>query len=312
MDIQSENALCNAFKLIETCNISEASKLLEAALPLDLDDSNIIFSIKCCSFWIDTLNSISGLSSFEQGETLLNQWKQFVYITRREKEKNEKTVYSFRKGIFSLALECYSKAADEKDSRLKSEILRKTGLCYKKLGSYEIALKLLKDANCTLPGQAAVVAEVADCYALCGETKNAKMLFREAFYIDAKKIDFSFLDSPMIKALIAKVEELGYTGEILQEWVAVYGVILDVFTVKRILRAQEVIHLRQEIFARESEMKDPGSNKDAIKPRLLNLYFWLIDYYLSSKEKSSKLSEIMLKMKILDPKIHDLYRYGNL
>lgn len=312
MGIQSENALCDAFKLIEICNISEASEMLKDALTINLDDESIVFAIKCCGFWIDTLNSIPSLSSFEQGETLLNQWKQFVFITGKKSEKYERTIYSFKKGIFSLALECYSKAADEKDSRLKSEILRKTGLCYKKLGSYEVALNFLKEANGTLSGQAAIVAEVADCYALCGETKNAKMLFREAFYIDAKKIDFFFLDSPMIKALINKVEEIGYTGEALQEWVAVYGVILEVFTVKRLLRSQEVIRLRQEIFARESEMKDPGSNKEVIKPRLLNLYFWLIDYYISSKEKSSSISEVMLKMKILDPEIHNLYRFGNL
>lgn len=308
MGIQSENALNRALKLVETCSVTEASDLLKDALTIDLDDDTIVFAIKCCGFWTNTLNSLPNLSYFEQGETLINQWKQFLFLTGKNDCLYEKILYSFRKGIFSLALESYSRAADEKDNRLKSEILRKTGLCYKKLGSYEVALNFLKEANSTLQGQAAVIAEVADCYSLCGETKNAKMLFREAFYIDAGKIDFFFLDSPLIRVLIEKVENLGYTGEALQEWVAVYGVIYGVFNVKRLLRSQEVIRLRQEIFAKESEMKDPGSNKEIIKPRLLNLYFWLIDYYILSKETSSNISEIMLKMKILDPEIHDLYK----
>ena len=42
MGIQSENALCNAFKLIEICNISEASELLKDALTIDLDDNKML------------------------------------------------------------------------------------------------------------------------------------------------------------------------------------------------------------------------------------------------------------------------------
>lgn len=308
MGIQSDNALCQTFKLIEACRISEASDLLKEALTIDLDDDGIVFAIKCCGFWTATLSSLPRFSYLEQGDTLLNQWKQFLFVAGKQDPEHEKTVYSFKKGIFSLALESYSKALDEKDSRLRSEILRKTGLCYKKLGSYEVALGLLTEANAALPGQSSVIAEMADCYALCGETKNAKMLFREAFYIDAEKIDFFFLDSPLIRVLIEKVEELGYPEPALKEWVAVYGVLFGVFTVKRLLRSQEVIRLRQEIFAKESEIKNPGSSKEIIKPRLLNLYFWLIDHYILSKEASGSISEIMLKMKILDPEIHDLYK----
>ncbi len=308
MGIQSENALNQAFKLIEHCNISEASDLLQDALTIDLDDNAIVFAIRCCSFWIDVLNSLQKYSNFEQGELLLNQWKQFVFLNEKNICDYEKTIYSFKKGIFSLALEDFSKANAEKDFKLKSEVLRKIGLCYKKLGSYEIALNFLKEANSVNSEQATIIAEMADCYALCGETKNAKLLFREAFYIDAEKIDFSYLDSPLIKVLIKKVEELGYSGDGFQEWVAVYGIIFGVFNVKRLLLSQEVIRLRQEIFAKESEMKDRNSNKGVIKPRLLNLYFWLIDHYIMSKGTTNNISEIMLKMKILDPEIYDLYK----
>lgn len=46
MGIQSENALCDAFKLIEICNISEASEMLKDALTINLDDESIVFAIK--------------------------------------------------------------------------------------------------------------------------------------------------------------------------------------------------------------------------------------------------------------------------
>ena len=309
---QPKNDLDLALKLIETCRLAEALELLEKELSMNLDSEGIVFAIKCCKFWAGVLGSSGKRSAFEQGEALVNQWKQFLIafpIPTESHEICDKTVYSFKKCVFSLALEAYAKAGEEeKDGRFKSEILRKTGLCYKKLGSYETALGCLKEANCELGGQASVISEMADCYALCGETRNAKMLFREAFYIDAHKVELSFLDSPMITALVQKVRDVGKDGEGLCEWVAVYGVILGVFNVKRLLLPQEVIRLRQEIFATESEIKDPKSDEKVLRPRLLNLYFWLLDYYVLSKESSGSISEIMLKMKILDPEIYELYR----
>ena len=64
---------------------------------------------------------------------------------------------------------------DEKDTTHKSEIYRKIGLCYKKLGSFENARQCLAEANKLLPNQAPVLADLADCYALCGEDKGAKV-----------------------------------------------------------------------------------------------------------------------------------------
>ena len=100
MGIQSENALCDAFKLIEICNISEASEMLKDALTINLDDESIVFAIKCCGFWIDTLNSIPSLSSFEQGETLLNQWKQFVFITGKKAKSTKEQFIPLKKEFF--------------------------------------------------------------------------------------------------------------------------------------------------------------------------------------------------------------------
>ena len=246
------------------------------------------------------------LEYFEQGETLITQWKQFTTIIERETAPLEHTVYSFKKGVFSLALDRYNRAGNEKDVEFTAEICRKKGLCYKKLGSYETALNWLKEANATAPNQAPVLAEIADCYALCGETRQSKALFREAFFINASKVDLDFLDSPFIKILVEKVKEKGYSGEILKEWIPVYGAVLGAFSIKRDLHSQEVLHLRQEIYAKESELKLPYSNTSVLTPQLLNLYLWLIDYQVLKKESISKINEILLKIKILDENIYSM------
>lgn len=222
-------------------------------------------------------------------------------------KQEERILYAFKKGIFSLALDFFSKVQDENNSKLRANLCRKKGLCYKELGSYEIALQLLMKANSNLPGMPYIMAEMADCYALCGETRYAKLLFKEAFFLDPQKIDLSYLESPLILELKEKVMEKGFSGQVLLEWMAVWGVLYKTFNVKRKLRSQEVFQLQQDIFAKESELKEPANNRDLIVPRLINLYFWLIDYYLLSKEKLTKINEVLLKIKLLDSAIYSIY-----
>lgn len=308
MSIQSDKVLEEALKLVETCNFTQPLEQLKEILSGELEDKRLVYAIKCCNYWSQFDESVSSLSFFDQGEWLLNQWRgDFQYILETAAPNCAKIVYSFKKAIFSKALEFYSKANDEKDPKFKAEILRKVGLCYKTLGSYEMALKFLTEANGMCGGQPQIIAEMADCYAFFGETRNAKMLFREAFYMDPQKIDLAFLDSPLIKVLVEKVEDEGYTGSALMEWIPVYGVTLGIFNVKRSLRSQEVLRLKQDIYTKEGEMKEPANNQELLAPRLINLYFWLIDYYVMEKDNVSKINEVMLKLKLNFPKIYELY-----
>src|SRR5574344_74964 len=300
MGIQSDTALSQSYILIENKKLDQAKTLLEDALTADLDNRNLVFAVHCCSFWLEVQGNLAQLEFFEQGECLVNQWKRFKLLVDREKEPLENTVYAFKKSVFSQALESYRSQFDDINTDNKAEIYRKTGLCYKKLGSYEMALNSLMEANGLIPGNAPILAEMADCYALCGEEKRAKVLFREAFFVDAKKIDLCLLESPLIKLLVEQVQAKGYTGAVLQEGIPVYGALLGVFTVKRELRSQEAGKLKQEIYARENEMKDPANDSAVIIPRLLNLYFWLIDHYVMTKESVTKINEVLLKIKILD------------
>lgn len=307
MGIQSEEGLANAYRFLEAGDPVQAKQLLADVLEYDLDNSEVNFAVWCCSFWIDCINQLPSLDAFERGESLITQWKSFRNALLRDRKVCERAVYAVQKGIFSLALTNYCSLSEERNPVRKAEISRKAGLCCKKLGRYETALDYLTEANSLVSFSAPVLAEMADCYALCGEEKKAKVIFREAFHIDASKIDLAFLDSELISCLVQKVQELGYTGAVLQEWIPVYGVLYGVFNVKRELRSQEVGKLKQDIYARENELKDPASDAAVLTPRLINLYFWLIDHCVITNDTSGKINEILLKIKILDPAIYALY-----
>ena len=308
MEIQTENGLKEVFSYLETGNPDKARRIVEHLLETDLTGNEIVFTSTCCNYWSSISYHILEIDDpFERGENLLSEWKSFKSYINRQKYVYMPTVHAIQKGIFTIALQNYMQVIDEKDATHKSEICRKAGLCYKKLGSFENARRCLAEANSLFPNQASVLADLADCYALCGEDKGAKVLFREAFFLDPQKIDLEFLDSELIKCLIEKIQEKGFSGTAMQMWLPVYGVLWGVFNIKRELRSQEVGKLRQDIYALENEQKDPSCDLEIITPRLINMYFWLIDHYIQHNDDQKLINEILLKIKILDTNIYNLY-----
>lgn len=307
MDILTDKELKDAFPFLEAGNPVEANKIILKAFERNWNSPELVFTATCCNHWIDHLSRILVLESpMERGEALLADWKDYLYGLKNEKFVHQPAVFACCRGIFNLALQNFNRLCDEKNPVQKADVLRKTGLCYKKLGEFDNAKMCLSEANSLHGGQAAVLADLADCYALCGDDKSAKVLFREAFFIDSKKVDLEFLDSQLIRCLIEKTEEKGFSGEALNAWVPVYGVLWGVFTIKRAMRPQEVGKLKQEIYAMETEYKDPSRASELLIPRLINKYFWLIDYCQKIND-SQTITEVLLKIKILDADIHKMY-----
>jgi tetratricopeptide (TPR) repeat protein len=181
------------------------------------------------------------------------------------------------------------------------------GRCYKGVGNYDQALDFLEQAVRIKREDAETLAEVADINALLAETKAAKALFREAFFLDPSKIDVRSLESALILQLREKVSSMGHDDEMLCEWIPVYGYLWGVFSVKRELKQMEVGRLKHSIFSLEAECGANPSRREALKPRLLNRYFWLIDHYEKNREDASLIEETLLKIKVTDPDIYKMY-----
>ena len=86
-----------------------------------------------------------------------------------------------------------------------------------------------------------------------------------------------------------------------------YGVLYGVFNVKRELRTQEAGRLKQEIYAKENEIKDPSSDSKILVPKLINMYFWLIDHYARINEGNEKINECLLQIRVHDENIYRMY-----
>lgn len=308
MEFQTEQSLKEALELMKQGQPFEAQKIIGPLFESDLESKELIYTNKYCVFWLDSIERLRRIEdTCERSENILLEWKNFQNYILREESSYEPALFAVQQGFFSNALEYYKKLLEEKDPLQKAEIYRKTGICYKKLGDFENARTFLTEANNIYPNISSVLAELADCYSLCGEDKFGKVLFREAFFADPANIDLDFLDSELIKCLIEKTKSHGYSGKALHYWIPVYGVLGGVFNIKRELTSQEVARLRKDLYAMENEIKDPSCNSEILVPRMLNCYFWLMDHYDLAKESPAKINEVLLRIKLLDSSVYEMY-----
>ncbi|MDR1785275.1 MAG: hypothetical protein LBR23_02245 [Spirochaetaceae bacterium] len=309
MDAQCESSLVQAYGFLKTGDTVRAKALVEDALARDLNQAEVIFALGCVNFWADKLPRPLGETPEERGDFLINSWERFTAFAGGGADY-ERCFGAVRAGVFTRALDAFLEALNTHRGGNEGELYRKAGICHKKLGEYETALSFLSEASALLNGAPPVLAEMADCYALCGNERAAKVLFRDAFFADPSGIDLSFLDCQMIVDLIRRVEKKGFSGDALAGWIPVYGVLYGVFNIKRGLRPHEAGKLSQEITALENELKEAEPPRELAVPKLINHYFWLIDHLAASHAERSRIEQTLLKIKLLDPEVHKQYTGG--
>ena len=310
IDRSVQTMLQPALAFLKQGDLEQAHTSLGRLLEQDLENPQVMYTLKGVSFWLDRVRYSQALADdFLRGEYIISQWKPFLDYIRKKGDFNEPIIYALKCSVFTIALQLYQSLLNGAESvHNTAEIYRKTGLCYKALGDYETAIGCLQYAADMNTNSSAILAELADAYALSGEVRLAKVFFREALFKNASEIEICFLESEIIYALVTKITAIGYTGEELLEWLPVYGTLDGILNVKRELKALELGKLKQSIYMLENELREKDvKNKKLLVPRLINYYFWLIDHYMNGMVEKSKIDEILLRIKLLDEKIYDRY-----
>ena len=299
--------LDTAYNLFQEGDFLKSIEVLEEALSLEFDHAEVVFALKCANFWDDKKKKWESKErNKESGEYFIIQWKNFILFLDRIENDFESTTYPIRQWVFKNALS-ELKETDNGKVHHEGRYYFLLGRCYKGIGNYENALEYFETANHQKADDPEILAELADCYALIGEVKAAKVFFREAFFLNPQKVDIHFLESMLILRLISKVKASGYLSPELEEWIPIYGTVFGVLNVKRELKPLEHVRLKQEVLSMESELSRETEKSPFFVPRLLNRYFWLIDHYVSSKEDKIKIEEIFEKIRKIDPNLYDLY-----
>jgi len=305
---QAAGLLKNAYDKLKASDAVAACALMEQALDLDFENEEIKHALKCIHWWLEHTRRIDDLKNpFEKGSLFISLLKQYHVFLGQFNRIYDQCQYAVRFFVYSKALVFFEGLLENQANQHDPVLLLLIGRCYKGTGNYEEALKYLEQAVHIRREDAETLAEVADINALLAQTKAAKALFKEAFFLDPSRINILYLESAFIQKLRDDVCALGFKDDELREWIPVYGYLWGVFSVKRELKQTEVGRLKQSIFSLEAEYDANPSRRSLLKPRLLNHYFWLIDHYEISREDHSLIEEILLKIKVTDPDIYKMY-----
>ncbi|MDR0600568.1 MAG: hypothetical protein LBG84_10935 [Treponema sp.] len=316
--------LPKAYNSLKNGDTEGAQRALKEALNLDFEHPEVIFALKCLSWWGERFKKLPEIQdSYGRGGFILSQWKGFYgFLDRMEGEQSDSCLYAVKRYVFSQALGFFEDVLGEGENQHDPFLLLQVGRCCKGVGNFEEALKYLEQAARFRREDGETLSELADVNALLEETRAAKALFREAFFIDPQGIEIRNMDSELILRLADRVRQLGYTGQELLEWIPIYGAIYGVFSVKREMKLAELGKLKQSIFTLENEARGgallgrggslgrketpPGSGP--LIPRLINRYLWLIDHYENTRADPVLIEETMLKIKLADPAVYERYR----
>jgi len=318
----AEECIGKAYESLKAGEADTALSLLKEALEIDFEHPEVLYAMKCLKWWLEKIKRLDDFPDpCERGEYILSQWKSYYEFLDRiregwlpgndagfpSRENVDSCQYALKRFVFSLALKNFVALLGENNQQ-DPLLLLHTGRCCKGAGEWEEALKYLEQASRYRREDSAILSELADVNALLGDPRAAKVLFREAFFLDPQGIDLPALESEMITQLRDKVRELGYTGSELAEWIPVWGSIWGIFSIKRELKPVELGRLKQSILSLENEYRSRSSGNQLVKPRLLNRYFWLIDYCEHNRDTSGLMDETMLKIKFIDSAVYEHYK----
>jgi tetratricopeptide (TPR) repeat protein len=313
MNGEVERFIQNAYESLKGGDETAALGFLKEALSVDFDHKEVLYALKCLNWWLEKLQRLGDFEGpYEQGGYLLSQWESYNTFLELIGNAYDSCQYALKRFVFAKALNYYLELLADGSNQQDPELLLQTGRCCKGAGEWEDALRYFEQASRLRRDDSAVLSELADVNALLGEIRAAKVLFREAFYIDPQRVDLVGLESELILNLRDKVRDLGYSGNELAEWIPVWGCCWRIFSVKRELKPVELGRLKQSILSLENEYRsknrDGSGDESRVKPRLLNRYFWLIDYCEHNRDTTGLIDETMLKIKFIDPLVYEQYK----
>ena len=298
-----------AYESLKLRETAAAQSFLKRALETDFEHPEVLYALKCLNWWLAKLQRLDDFGNpYEQGGYLLSQWKSYYAFLDRIEDSYDSCQYALKRFVFCRALECFLPLLDDSANQQDPALLLQAGRCCKGAGDWEEAIAYLEQAGRYRRDDSAILSELADVNALLGEMRAAKVLFREAFFLDPQGIDLYGLESELIVRLRDRVKEAGFTAQELAEWIPVWGYIWGVFSVKRELKPVEQGRLKQSILSLENEYRSKNGGDPLLKPRLLNRYFWLIDNCEHNRDTSGLLDETILKIKFIDPMVYEHYR----
>lgn len=296
-----------AHKMLEGGEFKTAIELFEAISRENQNYPGVSDGIKIAKFWLGKHGKLKKYSgAYDRARLLLKEWQDFEKYMSKNNLSHGRSTAAIQKYIFSDIIESFTKAYQE-GIVPDTEILVQIGDCFKKLGTYEKAIDIYEYVRGFNSEDPSLLAKLADCYFSIDETSKAKVLFREAFFLDPGQIELEYIESPFIHMLYKKTfDQIKDPGASIY-WLPVIAEVSRAFNVKREPKKGELEKLRTEIKKLENEYTRNKKKSMYIEPKLLNHYFWLIDTLKILSGSKKEIEYSLQKINEVNPKIFALY-----
>ncbi|HOJ64108.1 MAG TPA: hypothetical protein PLE45_06775 [Spirochaetota bacterium] len=306
-DSELIKAASRSLELLKNGTLIEAQNSFEELLKSHFNNDIAESGLKACKYWQTRINKLDSIKeNIAKGKFLLNEWKKFENFIEGTRF-NKKVLASIIYFVHKKALDFLKKDLAE-NRIIDAELIYLTGIANKKIGDYKNAIVCFEKAINIDINNANIIAQLADSYALIDEDEKAKLLFREAFFIEPDIIDIDSLDSNIIHTIISKLYEFHISEKDIKSWIPIYGRVLGLFNVYRELMPVEYGRLKQEIFYLEKEINVESDYMNSKRARLINCYLWLYDYFLIKGNSEKELLQIEDNIKSLSQDIYNLLK----
>ncbi len=294
--------------LLRYGKFEEALNSFNLILKLNYSSSIAESGIKYCKYWMPRINKIIQINdNYEKGKTLFKEWKKFETFANSIKNVQKKAITNIMFFILNTALDAFKK--DLRENRISDfETIFIIALSYKKIGDFKNSIKYFEESLNLQNDNSNIIAQLADCYALIDQEKKAKLLFREAFFLDPSSIELDLLDSNIITYIITKILESNISKKEMNYWIPIYGRILGIFNIYRELVPYEIMKIKKEILYLENNYKNQIESDNCLKTKLLNCYFWLYD---NTKNRNNELISIEKKIKDISEEVYNIFKNDN-
>ncbi len=296
-----------AHKLLEEGSFSDAIALFENIIGENAGYPGVPDGIRAARFWIGRENKLKKYSNpYGKARLLLKEWRDFEKFMTKNSVKHGRSTAAIQKYIFRDIIESFTQAYNEGVAP-DTGILIQIGDCFKKLGNFERAIDMFEYARSFDKEDPSLLSKLGDCYFSIDETSKAKVLFREAFFIDPGLIELDSIESPFIHMVYAKTVQQISNPDTSIYWIPVIAEVSRAFNVKREPKKGEIEKLREEIRKLEAEYSTNKKMRDYIKPKLINHYFWLIDSLKIVGGSKKEIEESLGRINEIDSEIFSQY-----
>lgn len=291
---------------IQQGNLQQTLDIMEEIFSTNPNFTGVIETIKSIKFWQNRWpKSFQLPQGQDRANYLLNEWSNYTQYTINSHIDYEKIIIYLKNYIFKNIIKNLIYSYQQSDVP-NIDILLQIGEIFLCIEEYDKSIEAFEYARLFKKKDSHLLTLLGEAYYQNKVFDKSKALFREAFLHDPQKVPIHLINVEFISQIIEHIKKIkNYNEKQIREWIPIYGVLLNIFNVKREITAEELSRLNMEIQELENEYNNKKIRDEILLAKIINRYFWLIDYYTLQNKNNDYINIYQNKLKEID---HDIYQ----